>query len=210
MAEFSFNEPDHSYWLGARRLYGTTEVIKRVGLMGSGDFYTDLGRDRGKAVHAACELLFWDNLDWSSVDERIFGYVVSCHEFIKQTKFKARRAEFQFYHPLLCYAGQWDVDGDCSQVKDIMLDLKSGAPEKWHRIQSSAYREGADANKIKIKRRGSLYLQADGSVGKIKIHDDRNDWKAFYSALLICQKEDQLQRDLEPYRENLRLWQNAT
>ena len=190
MPEFKFNDQDHSYWRGSQRLYGVTDVINDNGLMNGTDFFTEESRDRGKAVHVACELLFWNNLDWASVDKRIFGYVVSCAEFIAETGFKPKRTEFKAYHPELGYAGTWDGDGDTAKLKGILFDLKSGVRAKWHGYQTAAYLELARVKGFNIKHRGSLYLQENGSCGKFREHTDRNDWKVFVSALNLSKARD--------------------
>lgn len=209
MPDFTYRDSDHTYWLDEKRIFGTTDVIKANGLMSGADFFTELGRDRGKAIHAACELLFWDNLDWSTVDKRIEGFVTSCAEYVAHSKFKPRRTEHQAFHPQLLYAGAWDADGDSLQIEDFLFDLKSGGKEKWHGVQTSAYKELAAVNGIKIKRRGSLYLQENGSMAKLYLHEDRNDFKVFQSALRILQKEEQTRMELEPYRQNLKRWMEA-
>lgn len=185
MPEFRFNEADHTYWLGERRLYGVTDVIKSCGLMKGEDFFTDYARDRGAAVHAALELLAWDNLDWSSVDDRIKPYVESGALFFDHTKLKPKRTEFQAYLADLGVAGTWDWDNG-----DLLIDYKSGSPDAWHRVQTAVYQELANHNGIKIKRRASLYLQADGSIAKIKEHSDRSDLKIFLSCLNLVKWKD--------------------
>jgi hypothetical protein len=202
-------DDEHRYWLGKKRLFGVTEVIKSNGVMSGGDFYTELGREKGEAIHRACQLLFLDKLDWSTIDGRILGYVLSCTEYIAHSKFKPRRTEHSNYHPELGYGGTWDADGSSIQIDDFLFDLKSGKKEKWHGVQTSAYQELARVNGILIKRRGALYLQPDGSMAKLYLHEDRNDFKIFLSALRILQKEEQTQMELEPYRQNIKRWMDA-
>jgi hypothetical protein len=147
------------------------------------NFYTELGREKGNMIHVACALLAWNNLDWSTVDQQIFGYVVSYAEYLEHSKFKPKRTEFQAYDPELLLAGTWDADGDSNQVANFLYDLKSGTRERWHQIQTAIYQHLATVNGISIKRRGALYLQEDGSMAKFYPHEDRNDWKVAISAL---------------------------
>lgn len=186
VADFTFDSIAHEYFLGSKKLYGVTTVIKDCGLMGGTEYFTDEARDRGTAVHRACELLMWDNLDFSSLDERIEGYVRSCERYLKATGFRPKRTEFRAYHPELEYAGSWDADDDV-----LLLDEKSGGPSAWHKIQTAGYFELARVNGIKLRRRGGLYLQADGSIAKFREHTDRNDLKVFLSCLNLCKWKDQ-------------------
>lgn len=183
MAELTFREEDHSYWLGERRIFGVTEIIRDNGLMNGTDFFTDEARERGSMVHKACELLAFDNLDWDSVDKQIWGYVYSYKLYLEHTKFRARHVEYQAIHPTLFYAGTFDALGHDFQSDDLLFDLKSGVPEKWHQIQTAFYAELAHANHHNVQRRGTVYLQRDGSIAKFHQHNDKSDWKIAVSAL---------------------------
>lgn len=185
MPDFHFKEDAHEYYLGGRRLWGTTEILDREGFIPSfaKQEYAAL---RGLYVHKACELLAWDNLDWATVHPEILGYVLSCAEYFAHTHFEPRRTEHRFYHPQYLYAGTWDLDGGNDAANDFLCDYKAGAPASWHCLQTAAYQEGARANGIPIRKRGTLYLQQDGSMAKLKLHSDRGDWNVFLSALNVC------------------------
>jgi len=183
MSELTFREIDHTYWLGSRRVFGVTEIFHDNRLIKGEDFFTEFGRERGHMVHLACDLLAWDNLDWDSLDPMIYNYVLSCARYFEHVKAIPRRTEHRAYHPLLYYAGTWDWDGADFQRDDLLLDYKSGGEQDWHKWQTAAYQELAIANRIPIEQRGTLYLQKDGSMAKLKLHRDRNDFKIFVSAL---------------------------
>lgn len=179
MSEFRFEEETHSYWLGSRRIPSVTQALNDAGLIS--DFAKDeWAASKGTVVHKCCALLAQGKLDFGSVDERILGYVLSYQKFLEHTEWIARAVEMQDYDRDLCYAGTFDVDFESGWL----FDLKSGAPAKWHSIQTSAY--GRLCQTLGDQRhRGTLYLQSDGSMPKLVEHKDRNDWRVFVACLTL-------------------------
>lgn len=209
MSVLRFDEATHRYWVGDMEIPSVTQIIKQQGLMKGEGFFTKRGRERGAAVHMACALLAWDNLDWTSVDDEIKPYVESYGLFKEATKLKPRRTEFMFWHPRLLFAGTWDQDFDCQTIQDVLVDLKSGGPQKTDGVQTAMYQEGALANHIRIQHRAGLYLQPDGSIAKLREYKDANDLKIGLCALRLCQEEEKFQQVCAPYRENIRRWMEA-
>jgi hypothetical protein len=195
---------------------GVTSILDYNGLI-SEFCKQEFAAQKGSAIHVAAKLLFQDELDWDSIDKRIFPYVHSLALFVKHTGFKATSTETSGYYEHLDYCGTWDVtgmfpagshDGDFAMrakgynmLDDWVIDLKSGAPAKWHKLQSAAYLPLSLAG-----NRGALYLQADGTMAKFVEHKDPGDWSAFYSCLQIFHKETKTQQELEEHRANLKLW----
>ena len=176
MNEFRFDETDHSYWLNSVRIPSVTQILDAVGLIS--DFAKQpLAAERGKLVHLACKYLGQGILDWSTVDRSILGYVQSYEKFLTQTQWLARAVEVSLYDKDYLFAGSFDVDF----TEGWLVDLKSGVKAKWHPLQTAAYHR---LNGGKGKR-GTLYLQADGSMAKFEQHSDRTDLARFLACRTV-------------------------
>ena len=157
--DFRFDPSDHSYWLGSRRLLGTTEVLSRCGLIS--DFSKNPeAAERGTIVHECLELLVQNKLDWKTVDERILGYVLSGQKLLEHTQWIARAVETQKYDERLGIAGQFDVSFESGHL----IDWKTGGPAAWHAAQLGCYWH-LNGKKDKCL---NVYLQADGSIARVK------------------------------------------
>lgn len=137
---FRFDSETHTYWLGERRLPSPTGLIKEFGLYQYEDTPTQIWyRDRGSAVHKACELFDKRDLDESTLDPEIVPYLEQYKAFLKVSGAQVLRNEEPAYHPTLMYAGTIDrvylLNG-----KPVVVDIKTGTPEPWHGIQLVAYK----------------------------------------------------------------------
>jgi hypothetical protein len=172
----------HEYYLDGNPLDGVTSIIRDSGLMPSYmpddlEWYLE----RGSAIHLATELYDKGTLDESTLDPRIAGYLESW----KQSKhyYPNERIEVQLADPVYWYAGTVD--------RLPLLDIKSGSPATWHRIQLSAYWGLCKANKIDAdlySNPKAVYLQEDGSIAKVvsyTIKDMIEGLKIFQCALVI-------------------------
>ena len=169
--EFVFRREDHTYWLGNSRLPSVTQVLTGCGLVfePQEQFYLE----RGRIIHRCCELLVLGTLDWYTVDDRILGWVHSYNKFIIHQKWNIRTVETSRYSQAYLFAGTWDAGFDT----DWLLDLKSGRPAKWHKLQLGGYWH---LNGEKKKTRcASLYLQQDGSIARLVEHNGREAWLHF-------------------------------
>lgn len=190
-------DSDHRYFVDGVRKPGVTEILDFNGLIPQFS-KNDFAAEKGSAIHLAAKLLFQGCLDWSTVDERIVQYVRSLELFISTTGFKALSVEQAGYQRVFDYCGTWDVTGMFSNdSNDIVIDLKSGSPAKWHGVQLASYQQLCSA-----KRRASLYLQVDGSIAKFVEHKDPNHWKVFVACLEIYKKE----KELDVYRQDVWDW----
>lgn len=193
-------DANHIYTVNGVVKPGTTGILDGCGLIS--DFSKqEFAAQRGEAIHQGGALLFQDRLDWTTVEPRIFGYLYSLEQFRKTTGFKAVTVEQKGYHKLYDYCGKWDVTGlfpwSALIEDDWLIDLKSGVPAKWHKLQTALYQRMAGT-----KHRGCLYLQPDGSLPKLVEHKDPNDWRAAYAARKLFEGD-------ETYRDQLNAWLEA-
>jgi len=177
---------EHIYLLDDKPLDGVTSVIREAGLMPSykpKDLEWYLAK--GTAIHKATELFDKGTLDESTVDPRIIGYLESWQ------KLSAREftgIEVQLADAIYGYAGTID--------RLPLLDIKSGAPEKWHKIQLGAYYGLCKANDMIFRPSAmAVYLQEDGAFPKVityTIKEIQDALKIFLSALVVVRARKEM------------------
>jgi hypothetical protein len=89
----------------------------------------EFARDRGTAVHKACELLDLNTLDWDTVDTRIVPYINAYNRFIMEWHPTWTHIEQREHHKTMYYAGTPDRRGRVTMargaVKTILVDIKA-------------------------------------------------------------------------------------
>jgi len=163
MPEFRFDEETHTYYLGDMVLPSVTQVLKAEG------FYNHRGdpwyMERGSIIHEVTELYDLDDLDMESVDPQIMPYLQAYIKFRKESGFRPGSIEFPLCHPVYLYAGTIDRLGTIGD-EYILLDIKSGSPQKADALQLAAYHDlvmNDDECKRPAIRCYNLYLRSDGT-----------------------------------------------
>src|SRR5215475_10749909 len=139
----------HIYRIAGEIKPGVSQIIDHAGLIPDW-CKQEFAAQKGTAIHEGSRLLLQHRLDWDSVDLRILPYLKSLDLFIRTTGLMATTIEHPDYHHL-GYCGTWDMTGVflmsvnhaiwCDLDDDWLIDVKSGAPAKWHRLQSSGYQK---------------------------------------------------------------------
>ena len=163
-----FEPQTHTYRVAGVVVPSVTQILDAAGDVSS--FCRDeLAAERGSRVHEACALLATGKLDWSTVDSRIMGYVLSYQSFLGMvSKWELQGVERRVYSPY-GYAGTYDVDFDAA-----LIDIKTGAPVKWHELQTAAY-----AKAVGKTKRAALFLDKSGKSPRYVEHKSRTDWPEF-------------------------------
>jgi hypothetical protein len=192
----TINLETHEY---ADGLPSVTTIIKGAGLMAGRHIMEEERRAddsilyeqmntadyllRGSYVHLACEYYDKGILDWSSLDPRIVGYVKAYADWRQ-----VQAGEFDWIEiPMKEKSGKYAGTGDRILAKRPrqLWDIKTGAPQRWHKIQSAAY-----VNMLEDPfsySRYCLYVRKDGTW-KIDHHPKSEylqDLAVFQSALNI-------------------------
>jgi hypothetical protein len=188
--EFRFEpEPNHSYFLGNKRLIGVSEAIKAAAL---NDFsmikpeVLEHAAQRGKAVHAACHYLDDGDLNWATVSPEIEPYVRAWERFKAETGVELLEIETPRYHATLGFAGTPDRIVKFGPNVGV-LDLKTFNPSDVTGVQLSAYsvlRFGPQPS-FNAPKRWGLWLRDDGKYS-LTSYEDRGDEAVFLACLTIC------------------------
>lgn len=173
------NRENHTY---SGNLPGVTSILKAVGIIDTA-FYSDEGRDRGTAVHLACEYFDQGDLDESSIDPQIAGYLDAYKRFRSLTEWQFEWIEMPIRDRAGKYAGT--PDRGLSARPRKLIDIKTGAYQPWHAIQAAAYVNCLE-DPFSYSRYG-LYLKTNGtfSMREFPKAEYVSDLAIFQSALNI-------------------------
>lgn len=115
---FRYQDSDHTYWIGGRRITGITEALSGVGLLPAPP--ADGGRalrnfryagSRGTAVHAMCALDDRDECENWEMDENLLPYLQAWRAFKIDTGFKPLYVEEPMCHHIYQFGGTPDAVG---------------------------------------------------------------------------------------------------
>lgn len=140
--------------------------------------FTDFARERGTAVHLACQYHDEGVLDESTIDEVVRPYLDQYKRFLLESGAGVIAIERELVNEEWGYIGHFDRVLTVNMV-DYVVDIKTGGPQPWHAIQLAAYRAGAGPQ----LRRAGLYLTPNNY--KFIEHQDVSDWHVFRAALVL-------------------------
>ena len=186
--KLDFDESNHTYTLDGRRLISVTQALSILDDRWKVDpFYLE----RGRLIHLATEYYDNDELDESTVDERIRPYLEAYKKFCKDTHFAVQWIEYKLSHPSYQYAGKIDKIGQLNGCL-VIIDLKSGAKAKVDELQAIAYRELCLVNNIPVKKQFDLYLHDDGTYKLEPVEIPKRLMPIFLACLKIAQYREGL------------------
>lgn len=162
---------------------GVTSVLKATGHIDD-TWFTEESQQRGTWVHEATVSSDKDealrepteSAQWLGNCDEWWSYLESYERFVEVARPIVLASELMLYDPEL------DVAGTCDRLwilKDRLWlpDFKAGAKEKWHPLQTAAYRrmllklsEGLKWVPTMI-RRGTLLLKENGAPAQLTPHD---------------------------------------
>jgi len=145
-------------------------------------FYTADTANRGTRVHVATALYDRGKLDVDKVPTDILGYVLAWARFLDENPVKIITIEERVWQPHFRYAGTLDRRIIYDGVPGV-LDIKSGAVEAGHALQTAAYAHCPSEHGAAV-RRYACYLKQDATY-KLVEHRDLSDLTVFLSALTV-------------------------
>lgn len=189
---FTFNEADHSYTLDGVRLPSVTELIHPLTerfYMGIPAGVLETARQRGKDVHTACQLDDENDLDESTLEPEIGGYLEGWRKFRSDTGAIIVLNEKPIYHRTMRYAGTPDrVVG----IKDEtwLLDVKATADVlPVVHVQLCGYARMLSESGMHIHHRAALHLRPDGTYRLIETpHDEIHVHDSAFMGLLAAHR----------------------
>lgn len=187
----TFRESDHTYWLGSERLPSVTEILTNANIIDKA-WYTEESAQRGSAVHRACQLLLEGNLNESTVDSRIAGYVAAFRAFKSVVSIGDCECEKLVWSQYLRYAGLTDIDCVLNG-SPALIDIKTGSVPAWVDLQLAAYDNALFETDGTLRRLFSLNLRADGTYRLRQYH--RTRFQVFSDALITWRQANARDND---------------
>ena len=177
--KIGFDRDRHEY---AGGVPSVTDILQDVGIIDAG-FFTDGGAERGRLVHLICEYYDLGVLDESTVDPAFAGYFAAYKSYRSKNQIKMKWIEESLVDPSGLYCGT--PDRPVVTRPRRMIDIKTGDPQDWHKIQLAGY-VGMFRDPFSFTREG-LYLQDSGSFRVITYPLDElvRDLAVFNAALTI-------------------------
>ena len=181
-ANYRFDPDNHLHTVDGKRITSVTTAIRSAGLIDAAK-YAPGSAAHGNHVHVVTEL--WDLYSEETADLRALQYLDGWRKFREDKQFTPTEVEHACCNMELGYAGVIDRIGRTPEYPRILLDIKSGAKEPWHALQTAAY-AAMLPHPFQIER-WCVYLRPD-STYQIEIHSRANlhaDLAVFLSCLSI-------------------------
>lgn len=191
MNVLTFDAETHTYRVGEEVIPSVTQILKDVGLIDT-SFFKPEHAERGTVVHAATQFFDETGMDDDTVPDDLLGYLEAWKKFREETGFTPSHIEQSLYSKQ-GYAGTVDRIGKTHKINPILLDIKTGPPQPWHRLQLAAYALMSKHElNIPVWQSWGVHLTRDGkySVETYKSIDDAADWLACLRVYQLKQGEN--------------------
>lgn len=165
------------------RYWSVSQVCTVV--TGEKGYGSEQAMQRGTDVHMIFALAVGHRAglcDAPGVPEEYAGYYRAIQSWMEQANPRPSSLERTMRHKTYPYAGTADFIGSLGEDFGV-LDLKTGTPEKWHRLQLHAYQKMLD----KAAKMWVLYVKDDGTFKQVTVKPSARDWAAFQNGLSILQ-----------------------
>lgn len=179
-----FDEAAHAYRLDGKPVPSVTQILEPLHAFdGIPLDVLEAAAERGRKVHAACHLHNVDDLEWSSLDPVIAGYVTGYVKFLRESALQVFLTEKRVASRKYGYAGTLDLFGELNRRR-ALIDIKSTAAfPRPVGPQTAGYEQGLkETTGDAVQRRYCLLLGRDGTYKLIECAH-RQDFTWFLSAL---------------------------
>lgn len=192
MPVIEFDEPTHRYTVDGVVTPSVTQILEAAGISDFSGVPADVlarAAARGTAVHQAAWFLDQDDLDESTVDPAIVGYLDAWKRFREVTGATMLAIEERVASSL-GFAGTFDRLADIPKVGRTLIDIKTGCKSPSWPIQLAAYTYArfGKAQSAAV-RRMVVALHDDGRYD-MQIYPQATlarDWNVFAGALAVFQ-----------------------
>lgn len=183
---FRFDAASHAYYLDGRQVPSITQMLQLTGWVDD-TYYTEASRIRGTAVHDLCTEFDLGALNPNECDSRFKGWLLAYAAAMGPLRPRWEDIEIPDVHPTLRFGGRSDRAGVVFKLQTI-LEIKSGAEEKAHKIQlalQAILRHARHPLPPEHYQRLALYLKQTGRF-KLTQHDDARDFAEARRVIKRC------------------------
>jgi len=183
-----FDDATHTYTVGGIVRPSVTQVLSRMhDFAGVPLDVLEAAQERGTAVHLATQYHDEHDLDESSLDALVAGYLCGWKRFTADHAPSWTSIEAKGYSQRYGFAGTVDRRGALRHAARAIVDIKTSLQS--HRVwgmQTAAYRQIAaeEDPAWALARRFTVQLRADGTYSLLA-WDDPDDWPAFLALITL-------------------------
>lgn len=173
---FRFDAIQHAYYYDGVRVPSITQMLLTTGWVDD-TYYTEASRIRGTAVHDLATAYDLGALDPKDCESRYKGWFLGYVAAMKPLQPAWEDIELPSVHPLHKFGGRPDRRGRVFRVQTI-LEIKSGAKEKAHKIQTALQAILVNAEHPlppEHYQRLACYVKRTGKFS-VEQHDQRADF----------------------------------
>ena len=177
----TYDEQGRTFWNGVR-VPRTTEITS---LLAPREWKADeYYLRKGTFIHRIVEWEETGELDESTVDPALTGYLLAYRNFKKSTFWNPNNTETPFLHQKYRYSGRADQTGVFAvSPRRWVIDIKSGQPHEADALQAPAYLFGLKSNGFNVERCGDLYLKETGSFTFQEVRNPTEKFLKFLTGL---------------------------
>lgn len=171
------------YEFDGKRYFSVSTVCEVI--TGKCDFYAPSDAERGTDLHLIFALAVGHHAglcDAPDVPTEYDGYYIAILKWIGLVNPQPSSIERRMRHTVYPYAGTPDFIGTIGEHFGV-LDLKTGDPAKWHRVQICAYQKMLD----KAAKQWILYISNDGTFKQVLVKPSPREWAVFMNGLSLLQ-----------------------
>lgn len=186
--DLAFDEEAHRYLLKNRPIPGLTSVLTLTGFVDK-TWFTEEGRDRGTRVHAACQYLAEDELDWATVGEDILPRVKAFERFLEEYKPTLLGAEWLMASRVYGFGCRHDFLFDVPALGGPgIYEVKTGAAGLAAKLQTAGQKVALEENfGFKNLKRFGFELNREGKARLIP-HTDSADRPMILNAVAMVNR----------------------
>lgn len=173
-----FDAVNHTYILDGQPVPSVTQILTDMGLIDA-TWFTDYSRERGKLVHRIIQWHLSGELDETTVDDTLRGYLDAWKRFEVYAGFTPTAIEKPLASSVYHFAGTPDYIGTLNGV-EVIIDAKTGTIFPAMALQLSGYEILAE----KCLKRFALQLTETGKY-KLTPFVKRTDRGTFLAAVTI-------------------------
>jgi hypothetical protein len=185
-APVQFEAATHTYSVRGTEVDSVSQLLREAGLV-SVSHYSVAGRDRGSRVHAAAEAVD-RGVSGLPLPREEQGYLDSYLQWSALVAAAWERIESPQYSVVSHFAGTADRIGTIGRHPErsrVVVDLKSGSPQRWHGLQLALYDLLYASRRVPpmTRRRVCVYLRRDGRCAQSVTFSDDRDYHVIQQVL---------------------------
>lgn len=179
---YSFDAETHTYYNAYGREISSATTIIGIHWPINRGFYQQKNTDRGTDMHELTAQLERGDIQMIDVPPQYKEACAAWMEFVATARWELLAVEAQFV--LDQYAGTLDRLY-MTQNGVLLVDLKTGAPAKWHAIQLAAYSKAVkELTDIEVDHHAVAHLDMNTNRVQLRTHDPIDRALACWEGLL--------------------------